>query len=302
VQRRHKLDKISQRFTHRIGLILFIGLFVAVGTDVTVNVFAASAPAKVTSLATGRPDTTNTGTAGCPALTQVVNPAQIVLDKPGTVYENKELMNPGVLAVRAKDITIRCVKMHGTGYFGIDNSGQTWTGTSSADLTLDQVDITCQNAGQANGLQLQHATVTRANVHNCAHFLNVGGDYVTVKDSYCHDLTARIGVHASCVELSGGGTNLTLDHNDFWGRDTADVLLGQEYGEYKNVVINNNRFMSVGTPAPAYLLYLSGTNTSVTNNRFSVRYSLGPCTLTTSNPYTWKNNVWDNTGKAIPGC
>ncbi len=93
---------------------------------------------------------------------------------------------------------------------------------------------------------------------------------------------------------------MLIEHNSLWSRDTSDILIGQEYGEARNVTINNNRLMSIGTPPPAYLLYVSGINTKVTNNRFTRRYSYGPCTLNTSaSNVTWQGNVWDDDGPAL---
>lgn len=261
---------------------------------------------KTTTAATQQsawPDASNTGVVGCPALEKVDNGDEIQLNRDGAVFENKELMNPAIIRVLAHDVTIRCVKMNGTGYFGIDNEGLPDSPAPGADdTTIDRVEIDCQNQGQVIGILAQSATVTRANVYNCDHFLNAGGDNLVIRDNYCHDLTDLPVVHADCIQTLGGNDNMLIEHNALWSRDTSDILLGQEFGDASNVVINNNRLMSVGNPPPAYLLYLSGTNTVVTNNRFTKRFTYGACTLNTDNPVVWSGNVWDETGKPLRSC
>jgi hypothetical protein len=217
----------------------------------------------------------------------------------GAVLENTEFLNPMYLSIHAHNVTVRCVKWNGTGYFGMDNKFGD-IAPSPTDVIVDQVDITCKDQGQVIGILLQGATVTRSNVHNCDHMMNAAGDNVIIRDNYCHDLTSLAVVHADCIQELGGLTNLTIDHNSLWSRDTSDILLGQEYGDASNVRITNNRLMSIGDPPPAYLLYISGTNTVVDGNRFTRRYGYGPCTLNTGNPVTWTNNVWDDDGSPIP--
>jgi hypothetical protein len=239
--------------------------------------------------------------ANCPPLTKVDNGDQVVLNRDGQTYQNVELLNPAIISVRAHNVTVRCVKMNGSGWFGIDNTDISHPRTTT-DLIVDQVDISCQDRGQVIGILATAATVTRANVHHCDHFLNAGGNDLVIRDSYCHDLTDKPVVHADCIQTMGGNDNMLIEHNSLWSRDTSDILLGQEYGDASNVVINNNRLMSIGNPPPAYLLYLSGTNTKVTNNRFTRRYTYGACTLNTNNPVTWSGNVWDNDGTPYTSC
>lgn len=256
------------------------------------------------------PDATNTGTVtttGCPANLQQVDTSgdgyQVNLNQDGMVYENKEIMNETVLRVRANNVTIRCVKMHGIGWYGIDNTEiNTVTGT-----VLDRVDVDCQDKGFVVGLLLHDAVVSKANVHNCDHMINSAGNNLTVEDSYCHDLTNIPGqdIHADCIQNMGGNTGNTYRHNSMWGWDTSDILLGQEYGDASDVIVEKNRFMSdPNKTPPAYLLYLSGTDTIVRDNFFTKRYTYGHCTNNTVQgaTFTWTNNRWWEDNTVISGC
>jgi len=250
------------------------------------------------------PDASNTGIAGCPALQPVNTESdgwQVNLNQDGMVYENKEIMNETVLRVRANNVTIRCVKMNGIGWYGIDNTEIiNVTGT-----VVDRVEVDCKDKGFVVGLLLHDAVVSRANVHRCDHMINSAGSNLTVEDSYCHNLTDLPGVHADCIQNMGGNTNNIYRHNSMWGWDTSDILLGQEFGDASNVIVERNRFMSdPNKTPPAYLLYLSGTNTIVRDNFFTRSYTYGHCTNNTVQgaTFTWTNNRWWEDNTVISGC
>lgn len=247
------------------------------------------------------PDATNTGVAGCPPLEKVNNGDEVKVFNDGEVLENKEFLNPAVIRIRGHNVTIRCIKMNGIGWFGMDSTEVERLPNTATDIVVDRVDIDCQMSPQVIGILLSAATVTRANVYNCDHFMNVAGDHTVIRDNYCHDLTDLEVVHADCVQTLGGMTDMLIEHNSFWSQDTSDIMLGQEYGDGSNYVINKNRLMSQpGKTPPAFLIYISGTNTQITNNRFTRRIGAGPCTLNATNPVVWTNNVWDDNGAQIP--
>lgn len=268
---------------------------------------ATSAPKPSSPPATGSfPSAATTGVAGCPTLKKVSNGDEVAVTQNGTVIENVEYLNPVVMNIRASDVTVRCVKFNGTGYFGIDN---TVNGFSAKRTVIDQVDLSCQKKPQIVGMLLQDATATRIDAHDCDHMINVAGDRVAIADSYCHDLTDAEVVHADCIQDTGGHDGTTIRGNAFYSRDTSDVLLGQEGGDSTHTLIEDNLFSSVGTPAPAYLLYLSGKSTTVRDNVFVLKrtggaggFTYGFCTDNTgSYDYTWTGNK-DETGKALTGC
>ena len=270
-----------------------------VTTGPTTTARSSTPTTSATPVSTGWPSASNTGTAGCPALEKVNNGDEIVLNQDGAVYENKELMNEGIIQIRAHNVTIRCVKMHGIGWFGMDNTGTTDVNNYN-DVRVSNVDIDCLRKPQVIGMLLKNATVTNANVHDCDHMINAGGSYLTVQNSYCHDLTDLPVVHADCIQTLGGATGLIIRGNSFYGRDTSDVMLGQEFGDAHDVVIENNRFMADPSLPPAYQLYISGTNTVIKNNRFSRSFTYGPCTLNTAAAnVTWTGNVWDDNGAPV---
>lgn len=252
------------------------------------------------------PTAATTGVSSCPTLAKVNNGDEVAVTQNGAVVENVEYLNPVVMNIRATDVTVRCVKFNGTGYFGIDN---TVNGFSAKNTVVDQVDMSCQRNPQIVGLLLQDATATRLNVHDCDHMVNIAGSNVTVADSYCHDLTDAEVVHADCIQDTGGHDKTTIRGNAFYSRDTSDVLLGQEGGDGTNYLVEGNLFSSVGSPPPAFMLYLSGTNTTVKDNVFDLQrdngvggFTYGHCTDNTGPAdYTWTGNT-DETGKTIEGC
>jgi hypothetical protein len=245
------------------------------------------------------PDATNTGVEGCPPLTPVEGP-EVRIEKDGTVYENMEVSN-AIIRVLAQDVTIRCVKIIGSGYFGIDNTDAANPESGRPGLTVDRVEIDCRTPQV--GMLVKEATVTRANIYGCGDGIRIGGNHVEIKDSYCHSpYNADANVHSDCIQNTGGNTGILIQHNALWGWDTSNILLGLESGEARDVVIDNNRLMSDPDrdPAPAFLIYVSGSNTKITNNRFTRRFTYGPCTLISdASKFTWSGNVWDDDGTPL---
>ena len=276
-----------------VAAVLAIGLITQLSSRPT----GGSHPVEVKQ---GWPDESNTGVQGCPALTPMNGP-EIVIDEDGTVFENKEITD-AVIRVLAHKVTIRCVKIIGTGFYGIDNTDTPEVANSATDVTVEKVEIDCQNRGV--GLLLRDASIRQADVRNCDNMITVGGSNVTVEDSFCHDLSKVEGkdIHADCIQNLGGNNNLIIRRNALWAWDTSAVLLGKENGEASDVVVDGNRLMSDPdqSPPPAFLIYMSGTNTKVTNNRFTRRYTYGPCTLiTAAENITWTGNVWDDDGAPV---
>lgn len=245
------------------------------------------------------PEAASTGLSDCPE-PKVTQGSEIVIDEPNTVLENVELRD-AVINVKAPGVVIRCVRITGSGYFGIDNTAT--PDDEVPDLVIDRVEIDCRAASV--GLLIKGASVSRADISGCADAIRVAGSDVTISGSYCHDLySSGEDLHADCIQSTGGTDNLVIENNSLWGWDTSDILLGLEGGESRGVIIRGNRLMSDPDrePAPAFLTYVSGSDTQVTDNRFSRRFTYGPCTLiggATAETIRWSGNVWDDDGSAL---
>lgn len=241
------------------------------------------------------PSASNTGVAGCPALT--TQNGSVTLGNNQTL-ENK-IVN-GQVRITGNNVTVRCVKVVDGGLFPIDAERGGYT--SASNVLIERVEVDCQSsAGTHAGLLLFGATARKVNVHHCTDGFRFA-DKVTIEDSYCHDLNTNDpnDPHYDCAQTSGGG-QLIIRRNLFVGRDTSNILIKSDLAPINDVLIENNKFL--GTPG--YHVYsVSGghgtpTNVRFLNNRFGRSFGWGPCSVNAPAP-VWQGNVWDDNSAAIP--
>jgi hypothetical protein len=265
-------------------------------------------PATSTANTSSYPDSTNTGVAGCPALSTVNGSIRTTTD--GQIIENK-IIN-GDIVVSNNNVTIRCVKINvqpGTIY-AINSSDGNGTLMSHVEINGNDVD------GPNTMVQGSGYTAEYMDIHSTEDAWHVGWD-TTIRDSYCHDMLYTGNQHADCIQATGYGgasysppvSNIVISHNTLrpWEGNTGPqhansaIILKTDFGEISNVQITNNR-MDNGT----YTIYSrignctgchAPTSVTVTNNRFGHNYEFGLTSIEGS--ITWTNNVWDDTGALI---
>lgn len=314
---RYLLDFRLRQFS-----LLSLLLFVIVGCNIISPIMAHAA--------TGFPDATNTGVAGCPALT--THNGDITASTNGQVIQN--MVINGDIDVEADNVTIKCVKLNKQGNasnftpFAINASNA--TGTIISHVELNGNDVYGPNAE----VQGSDYTAEYVDVHNAEDGWHVGGN-TRITDSYCHDMLYADGAdgptHSDCIQAFGYGganysnpvSNITISHNTIkpWeghayigqcpssGCQHANsaIFLKTDFGKIDNVFIDDN-LMYNGT----YTIYsVTGncdacgppTNVRITNNRFGFRsYEYALSDVDTG--ATWApSNVWDDTGTyADPGA
>lgn len=241
------------------------------------------------------PSASNTGVAGCPALT--THNGSINLGN-GQTLENR-LVN-GQVRITGNNVTVRCVKVVDGGLFPIDAERGGYT--SASNVLIERVEVDCGSSASTHaGLLLFGATARQVNVHHCTDGFRFA-DKVTVEDSYCHDLNTNDpnDPHYDCAQTSGG-SGLVIRHNTFVGRDTSNILIKSDLAAISDVLVENNKFL--GTPGyHVYSVngsYGTPTNVRFLNNRFGRNFGFGPCTFNAPAP-VWSGNVWDDNSEAIP--
>ncbi|TAH32292.1 hypothetical protein EYC59_06060 [Candidatus Saccharibacteria bacterium] len=256
---------------------------------------------KFTSVTSTWPDTTNTGVAGCPALT-TINGNYVVGDN--ETLENK--LVKGQLRVPGMNATVRCVKVqYANTYFPLDADYSSRTNASQA--LLDRVEVDCQGSQVANAaMDLYFITVRKARVYGCTDGYRFDSR-VTIEDSLCSGLRVNGDEnnewHYDCSQTLGG-TNVILRHNYFQGRDTSNILLKSDATPINDVLVENNYFTGDSDLPPSYLVYsVNGghgvpTNVRFVNNKFTRNYTYGVCSFDSPYP-VWTGNVWADTGQAI---
>lgn len=241
------------------------------------------------------PSASNTGVAGCPALT--TQNGSVTLGDNQTL-ENK-LVN-GQVRITGNNVTVRCVKVVDGGLFPIDAERSGYT--SASNVLIERVEVDCGSSASTHaGLLLFGATARKVNVHHCTDGFRFA-DKVTVEDSYCHDLnsTDPNDPHYDCAQTSGG-SGLIIRRNTFVGRDTSNILIKSDLATIDDVLVENNKFL--GTPGYHVYSVTGGygtpSNVRFLNNRFGRSFGFGPCSFNAPAP-VWSGNVWDDDGAVIP--
>jgi hypothetical protein len=242
------------------------------------------------------PGPNNTGIAGCPALTAYTG---TVWAGDGDVVEN--MLIYGQLRVPGMNATVRCVKVvTASEYFPVDTDYS--ARTNAAQATLDRVEIDCGGSQMANAaIDLRYATLTRARVYGCPDAFR-NGSHSVIADSYCGDLFVDgdddNSWHYDCAQTTGG-TNMTLRHNTFVGKDTSDIALWPDVTSIDTVLVERNLLLG----NVSYKIYVGGNGRSTTNVTVRQNYfgpgGYGPCTIVNAAP-TWIGNAWVATGASLP--
>ena len=244
------------------------------------------------------PGPSNTGIAGCPALSTHNGDYNVAS---GATVQNMVINGQlRVSAAGASNITVRCVKVNDGGFFPVDTERS--GATSASQVLLDRVEVDCGGSQTTHGAFLLFgATARKSRAYNCPDAFRFGGN-VVIEDSYCSNLNVNGDDenewHYDCIQ-TGGGSNVTLRHNSLVGRDTSDIALWPEYEPLNNVLVERN--LLLGTPG--YKIYVGrntnpSTNITIKENRFGTG-GYGPCTVENASP-TWTGNVWNATGAALP--
>jgi hypothetical protein len=253
---------------------------------------------------TGFPNASNTGVPPGTTLTPYTGPKTIVVH--GTVIENK-IINGGLL-ISANNVTIRkCKIVTGAGTnVGIQvNYPVATTGCVIEDCEM----YGGGKGGTIYGVAWGNYTMRRVNIYGFCHPGQVGGDNCTIEDCYMHDPAdnAAGDAHIDTIQIVSG-RNTVIRHNTLenpFGQ-TAALLASADLGATVNLLVEKN-FMAGG----GYTMYLtekpnqkvSGT-IIVKDNRFSKKFFpkggyYGPTNVQIAAPYTWTNNVWDDTGLPV---
>lgn len=244
------------------------------------------------------PGASNTGIAGCPALSTHNGDYSV---SSGETVQNMVINGQlRVSGAGASNVVVRCVKVNDGGFFPIDTERS--GATSASQVLLDRVEVDCGGSQTTHGAMLLFgATVKKGRAYNCPDAYRFASN-VVIEDSYCSNLNVNGDDenvwHYDCIQ-TGGGQNITLRHNSLVGRDTSDIALWPEYESLENVLVERNLLLG----SPGYKIYVGrntypSVNITIKENRFGPG-GYGPCTIDNASP-TWTDNVWNSTGLALP--
>jgi hypothetical protein len=218
---------------------------------------------------------------------------------------------PGLVQVKANNVTIKDVKIVASGQSGFGISLRTTSNTTIEDSSISGKDATTGRL--AAGIKDIYSDSSGTSiVGNNIWYTTTGVqiDEGLIQDNYIHDTGYLAGDHLNGITSNGGTKSMTIQGNTiFTDRSQTDAIsLFQDFGTQANRVITNNLLAGGG-----YCIYGGNRNGSppatgiqITNNRFSTIYYpkcgyYGPVAyFTLGGGNTWAGNVWDDTGQTVP--
>ena len=255
-------------------------------------------------VSTGFPNASNTGVPAGTVLSVYTGPKTITVA--GTVIENKTIS--GGLIVSASNVKIRRCKI--TTGAGTNVGVQVNYPVASTGCLIEDCEMYGGGkGGTIYGVAWGNYTMRRVNIHGYCHPGQVGGSNVVIEDCYMHDPSQNAAgdAHIDTIQIVSG-TNVTIRHNTLENPhgQTAALLVSADLGATNNLLVENNWMAGGG-----YTMYLTekptqkvGGSIIVRNNRWSKKFYpkggyYGPTNVQIAAPYTWTNNVWDDTGLPV---
>jgi len=253
------------------------------------------------------PDATCTGVPAGTALTAVSGDLTVTTDN--TVVSGKNVS--GCIEVMAVGVTVKNSKAK-----CIETANNTRArDPANPRLTVQDSEVDCGNRLGSTAIGDRNINVYRTNIHGCENGFDMDSDSI-IQDSYIHDLFNSVDgdPHTDGLQ-SGVGSNLTIDHNTFYGFDagckwpnngscngtSAVNVFNAASGPAVHDTTVSNNLLAGG----AYTLYcprVSTTNFKILNNHFSTIYSprvgeFGPSSDCSNE--TQSGNVYHESGAAL---
>lgn len=212
------------------------------------------------------PNSTNTGVPSGVTLTPS---GGLTVTKAGAVIEGLNITGPVI--IEAPNVTLKNCKITFTGYWGVYIKPGV-TGTIVQD---NEINGTGTNNEGSHGI-LGTGTFLRNDIYNVENGITLNGGDTTIRDNYIHDLKASGAPHYDGIEVDGGISNVTIEHNTVLNNhtQTSAVMIDNYFGPVSNVKVDNNYLVGGG-----YTVYVDGqfnggsiSGVSVTNNYLEKGY------------------------------
>ncbi len=261
-----------------------------------------------TPSACGYPDGTNSGIAGCPALTPS---GGFTASTPGATYSNMDIS--GEVMVTAPNVTFNCVRIKDNNPSG--NHGYVLDSEGSNTM-VEHTEVDGQSGNQDSCVQGDSVTLNYVNIHGCVDGMHVGWN-VTVENSWIHGNTTSIpsphmdGLQwIGCSSCSGAPANWNdlVEHNTIFPGNGASapwtnsaVFIQAADGPVSGVTVDNNLLDGGGYTAfvNSQNGYPTPSNIALTNNRFGTNAHFGATEFQSPGPL-FTGNVWDASGRPCP--
>lgn len=239
------------------------------------------------------PDASNTGVVDESALRPS---ASVTSTHDGQVIENLEVT--GAIQVKHDNVTVRNVRVLGTGLYGISVPHTLHDAVTG--LLIEDVEIAGVSGDRSAGLvHYGRWTARRVNVHGYEDAVKMGTGQV-LEDSYLHGLHKTATSHNDGLQIQSGHGSVVRGNsivNDY--TQTSAIMLQTNFGAIDNWLIEGNRFHGGG-----YTMYLEDkgnghgppTNVTVRGNVWDLDSAhWGPVRIKNRHSsLRWENNTYDD--------
>jgi hypothetical protein len=245
----------------------------------------------------GFPDATNTGPRAGQQITTTVN-GDLTITTAGAIIANTRVN--GCVYVYAVNVTIRDSVISSHCAYGIRNFNGS---TDYSGLIVQDTEINGNmDPASSNAFAYSRAVFLRDNIHGWENGFSAG-DYLTVRDSYVHDLkcpTSTCGsYHPDDVQTADDSSNDAFIHNTMLApiTNSAFAVCCTSGGTVHDFVIDSS--LLAGGGYTVYCPRYTSVDVRLTNNRFGPA-NFGPLASCVADHVTYANNVFDATGKPVP--
>jgi hypothetical protein len=252
-------------------------------------VLAQTAPPRDAAPTIAWPDATNTGAPAGAIVASHDGP--LVIEKVGTVISGLDIRGP--VYINAPNVTLQKCKVTAAHFVVIKITA---SGATVQDCTING---TGSGNDGSHGIQ-GTGTLLRNNISNVENGITVDGTSPTfIQDNYIHDLLASGSPHYDGIQIDGGISNVTIQHNTIINSyiQTSAVMIDNYYGAISNIKVDSNLLVGGG-----YTIYVDGhfnanpiVDVSITNNHLA-RGHWGITNFNKTTPL-YKGNV--NDGAAL---
>jgi hypothetical protein len=243
---------------------------------------------------TGWPDASKTGVPAGKTLTRT---GSLNVTQAGAVIDGVDTPST---PVKAPKVTIRNSRIHSSSIWLVQNNS---TGLLIEDSELDGEGSNSMSLGSSN------FTLRRVEITGTENGMDIDGGYVTVEDSWIHDLTTANGAHTDGAQISQGAHDVVFRHNSISPQSsgspaaTSAIIMWNEGGEQNTRVwIENNLLdgshaaVALYTPRqPAVGIYINNNRLRRGTSGFTSGVDV-PTTVTEFN-----GNVDHDTGRPVRG-
>lgn len=235
----------------------------------------------------GWPDSTNTGVRDGITL---LPSGSIVVTEPGTVISGLDIK--GNIYIAADNVTIENCRITSSAYSVVQiKTGS--VGVVIQDCEINGVGSNNDGSHGINGV----GTFLRNDIYNVENGINVGAGSsgTLIEGNYIHDLKASGSPHYDGIQIDGGQSNITIQHNTVINPhgQTAALMIDNYFGPVSNVVVNDNLLVGGGYTIYADAQFGGGalSGIQITNNHIGSGY-YGSLNTNQSSP-TYTGNTLD---------